>query len=127
MRVLKVGSLYFAFVFGAGFMLGTVRVLWVLPRFGERIAELIEAPIMLAVIFVAARWIVRRFAPLTGAERLVVGMVGLGLLLCAEFTVVLGLRGLTIGEYFASRDPVSGTVYVALLGAFAIMPTRDGP
>ena len=124
MRILKGGSLYFAFVFGAGFALGIVRVLWALPRFGERIAELMEAPIMLAVIFVAARWTVRRFAPLTTAERLGIGIVALGLLLCAEFTVVLALRGLTIAEYVAGRDPVSGTVYVALLEAFALMPSR---
>lgn len=48
--------------------------------------------------------------------------MALGLLLAAEFTVVLGLRGLTIGEYFASRDPVAGTVYIVMLGVFAIMP-----
>jgi len=39
------------------------------------------------------------------------GCVALGLLLAAEFTLVLWLRGLSISEYLASRDPVSGTVY----------------
>jgi len=51
-----------------------------------------------------------------------VGLVALGLLLVAEFTVVLWLWGLPIGEYLASRDPVAGTVYVVMLGVFAIMP-----
>ncbi|MGD1153715.1 MAG: hypothetical protein ABR911_12710 [Syntrophales bacterium] len=32
MRILKAGILYFALVFGAGFVLGTVRVLFVEPR-----------------------------------------------------------------------------------------------
>ena len=50
------------------------------------------------------------------------GCVALGLLLVAEFTLVLWLRGLSIGEYLASRDPVSGTVYYVMLGVFAIMP-----
>jgi len=36
--------------------------------------------------------------------------------------VVLWLRGLTLNQYFASKDPVSGTVYYVLLGMFAIMP-----
>lgn len=36
--------------------------------------------------------------------------------------VVLWLRGLTIAEYFASRDPVAGTVYTVMLVVFAVMP-----
>jgi hypothetical protein len=43
-------------------------------------------------------------------------------LLVAELTVVLWLRGLTIGEYLATRDPVAGTVYIMMLGVVAIMP-----
>jgi hypothetical protein len=32
------------------------------------------------------------------------------------------LRGLTIGEYLASRDPVAGMVYIVMLAVLAIMP-----
>jgi hypothetical protein len=123
MRILKAGMLYFALVFGAGFVLGPIRILWLVPRAGERIAELLEMPVMLAVIILAARWIVRRHAtPSAPLERLGVGLVALGLLLTAELTLVLGLRGLTVHEYLANRDVVAGTVYVVMLGGFAIMP-----
>jgi hypothetical protein len=44
------------------------------------------------------------------------------LLVAVEFAVVLGIRGLSIGEYFAQRDPVAGGVYVLLLAVFAAMP-----
>jgi len=44
------------------------------------------------------------------------------LVLFAEFTLVLRVRGLTITEYFATRDAVSGTVYYVMLGVFALMP-----
>jgi hypothetical protein len=110
-------------VFGAGFILGPVRILWVVPRVGERTAELMEAPIMLGVIIFAARWVARRIGvPPTPARLLAVGFAALAFLLVLEFTVVLWLRGVTVGEYFASRDSVAGTVYVVMLGVFAIMP-----
>ena len=34
-HVLKAGGLYFAIVFAAGFLLGSLRVQWALPRYGE--------------------------------------------------------------------------------------------
>ena len=123
MRILKAGVLYFALVFGAGFVLGPIRILWIVPRFGTRMAELMEAPIMLLVTILAARWIVRRFAlPPSPSSRTGMGCIALGLMLVAEFTLVLWLRGLSITEYLASRDPVSGTVYYVMLVIFAIMP-----
>lgn len=123
MRIVKAGVLYFAIVFGAGFVLGPIRLLWAVPRFGTRMAELMEAPVMLVVTIIAARWIVRRLAlPPAPSSRLGMGCIALGLMLVAEFTLVLWLRGLSISEYLASRDPVPGTVYYAMLGVFAIMP-----
>ena len=123
MQILKAGLLYFALVCGAGFALGPLRILWVVPRFGTRMAELMETPIMFIVILIAARWIVRHLAiPSTPSRRLGMGCIALGFLLTAEFTLVLWLRGLSIREYLASRDPVSGTVYYVMLGVFAIMP-----
>ena len=78
---------------------------------------------MLVVTILAARWVARHLSlPPAAATRLGVGLIALGLMLGAEFTVVLGVRGLTIGEYLASRDPVAGTVYIVMLGIFAVMP-----
>jgi hypothetical protein len=123
LETLKAGMVYFAIVFGTGFVLGPIRILWVVPRFGPRMAELMEMPIMLAVVIVAARWTVRRLAvPALPARRLGMGSVALALLLAAEFTLALRLRGLSIPDYVASLDPVSGPVYAGTLGAFAVMP-----
>ncbi|MFI5092005.1 MAG: hypothetical protein ACHQIK_01050 [Candidatus Acidiferrales bacterium] len=123
MRILKAAVLYFALVFEAGFVLGTVRTLSVVPRVGTRLAELMEAPIMLVVTIMAARWVVRHLAiPFVSSARLGMGGIALGLLLVAEFGLVLWLRGLSIKGYLATRDPVSGTVYYVMLGAFAVMP-----
>lgn len=123
MPMVKAGVCYFALVFGAGFVLGPIRVLWIVPQVGTRVAELLEMPIMLGVIFVAARWVVRRFAvPPTLSAWLRVGGLALGLVLLLEFTVVLWLQGLTIREALAHRDPVAGGAYAVSLGVFAMMP-----
>jgi hypothetical protein len=123
MPIVKAGVLYFALVFGTGFLLGTVRTLWIVPLIGTRIAELMETPIMLVVTIVAARWTVLRLAaPFVPFARLRMGGVALLLLLVAEFGLVLWLRGMSIREYFASRDPVAGTVYYVMLAVFAVMP-----
>ncbi len=126
-ETLKAGVLYFVLVFAAGFVLGTIRTLWVVPRLGVRTAELLEAPIMFGVSILAARWVVRHVGiPPVWSRRLVMGCIALGLMLLVEFTVVLWIRGLTIRGYLESRDPVSGTVYFLTLGAFAAIPVFVG-
>ncbi len=123
MQIVKAGALYFALVFGTGFVLGTIRTLWVAPRFATRMAELMETPIMFVATIVAARWTVLRLAvPPMSSARLGMGCIALVLMLVAEFGLVLWIRGLSIREYLATRDPVSGTVYYVMLGVFAIMP-----
>ena len=106
MRSLNPALLYFALVFGAGFALGPVRILWAVPRFGTRAAELMEMPIMLAVTIFVCRWIIRKFAVSPEPSvRMGMGGIAFVLMLVAEFALVLRLRGLSISEYLAARDP----------------------
>jgi hypothetical protein len=122
-KIVKAGCLYFALVFAGGFVLAPVRLLWVVPHLGTRTAELLEMPIMLLVTILGAKWVIRRLAvPSTPASRLGMGTTALALLLTAEFGLVLRLRRLSLSEYFAGRDPVSGTVYGAMLVLVAIVP-----
>jgi ABC-type uncharacterized transport system permease subunit len=123
MKTLEAGVLYFALVFGAGFVLGTVRTLWVAPRLGSRTAEVIEMPIMLFLAIVSAKWIIDVLAvPSALSTRVVMGCIALVLMLVGEFTLVLWVRGMSIREYFQTRDPVSGAAYYVMLGVFAILP-----
>ncbi|MCB2023044.1 MAG: hypothetical protein KDG44_19760 [Burkholderiaceae bacterium] len=122
MRVLPPALTYFAWVFGAGFVLGVVRVTWLVPRIGERIAELTEMPLMFIVIVLAARWVVRRFALRTRSASLATGIGAVVLLLLAELTFAVVLQARPLIDYIASRDPVSGSVYLALLLLMALLP-----
>lgn len=56
----KAGAFFFGLAFAAGWVLGPIRELWVVPRFGRTAGLLLEAPVMLAVMFAAARWTIRR-------------------------------------------------------------------
>ena len=78
---------------------------------------------MLLVTIFAGRWTLLRLAvrPVLSA-RLGVGCVAFVLMLAAEFGFVLWVRGLTIRDYLATRDPVSGAAYYLLLIVFALMP-----
>ena len=123
LTALKAGLCYFALTFGAGFLLGPLRIFLMVPQVGVRAAELAELPVMIIVTWLAARWTIRRFrVPLSTGSRLVMGVVAFALLLAAEFALVLPLRGLTLEQYFATRDPVSSVAYYASLVLLALMP-----
>ena len=77
MNSLKAGVTYFALVFGTGFLMGIIRVPFLVPTLGVRTAELALA------------------------------------------TVV---QDQSLAAYIASRDPISGSVYLLMLGVFALMP-----
>jgi len=55
-------------------------------------------------------------------EWLGVGLAALAPMLLVELTVVLRLRGMSLDEYFSTRDPVSGGVHYASLALFTILP-----
>jgi hypothetical protein len=121
------GFAYFALVFGAGFVLGVLRVSFLVPRLGERYAELVEMPFMFAVVLIAAAYTARKLAvPPSLSARLGMGLVALALLLAAELLLAVILQERSLADYIASRDPVSGSVYLAMLVLFAIMPILVG-
>jgi hypothetical protein len=114
---------YFGLVLGTGFVLGVFRVPLLVPRMGERWAELAEMPIMAVVIYLSAGYILRRFPGIATAGRsLAAGFLALALSVCAELGLALLLQEQSLAQYISSRDKVSGSVYIALLVVFAIMP-----
>jgi hypothetical protein len=94
MRIAAAAALYFAIVFGVGFLLGPIRVLWLEPRAGPIVAVACEAPLLLAAMALAARWVPRvvrlrrDWVPL-----LAMGVGALVLQQLADFAVGTGLAG----------------------------------
>ena len=122
-KTIRAALLYFTIVLGTGFVLGMFRVPVLVPRIGERWAELAEMPIMAAVIFFAAGYLLRRYPEICYPGRsLVAGFLALALSVAAELGLAVLLQDQSLAEFLASRDKGSGSVYVVLLLVFAIMP-----
>jgi hypothetical protein len=118
---IKLAFIYALLVFGVGFCLGAIRVLFVVPQIGVRWAETLEAPLMVLASFLAARFVLNGRGPFDRLQSIFIGLMALGFMACAEFSFVFA-QGMTISGYLAAKDLVSGSVYLISLGMFALMP-----
>lgn len=118
--VIRLAAIYFTIVFAVGFILGTFRVILLVPNIGARNAELLEIPVMLMAIYFAARWIAFRSA--SQRQALWVGCLALSILLGAEVLLAALLFRKPPMEALFNKDPVSGSAYYVALLVFAIMP-----
>src|SRR5438309_593730 len=80
MRPLKAGVTYFLLVFAVGWIMGPIRELCAVPRFGRVMALLFEAVIMLIAMIISARWVMRCFrVPHRLSVTLTIGLIAIGL------------------------------------------------
>ncbi|PSB38545.1 hypothetical protein [Aphanothece minutissima] len=127
MGILRAATTYFALVFGTGFVLGAVRVPLLVPRLGERLAELLEMPWMALAMVLAARLVVRRQLAGRGPlSRAAAGALALAFMLAAELVVGLLLQQRPLQDILTGRDPIAGGVYLALLLLYALLPLLLG-
>jgi len=111
-------------VFTLGWVLGSVRELWTVPRFGRVTALLFEAVIMLIAMIASSRWVMRRFdVPRTLGSTIPMGLVAFAILVPAEIAGVLWVRGLSLHEYLASFVTAPGVISAVMFLLFAAMPS----
>lgn len=127
MRPVVAGALYFASVFALGFVLGTIRVLWIVPLIGETTAVFIELPFMLLAAWVICGLIIRRggVSSALGA-RAIMGAGALILLLAAEWALSLMVFGRTVAETAAHYGEAPGALGLAGQVLFGIFPLIRG-
>ncbi|KAM5528548.1 hypothetical protein FOXYSP1_19029 [Fusarium oxysporum f. sp. phaseoli] len=117
---------YFGVVFSTGFFFGTIRHLYVIPKFNLPLphAEIIEAPLMFIAVIAWANWLVNRYkVPARARVRMAVGLFGLGFMVCMEFMGrrVAGRRGLA-KESEEVWTEAARALYLFNLILFGIMP-----
>lgn len=114
---------YFVAVFAAGVVLGSVRVPIIEPRFGRFVATLVEAPLLIAAMLLAARFITDRFELADRRSALAaVGIAAVALVLAADFAAGLLIRQMSFGEQVLHLMTPAGLVYLLLLAIFAAAP-----
>lgn len=119
----KVGFLYFLIAFVIAFVMGVVRVTFVIPFVGELCAVLIEVPLMIFVSWKVSAWVMLRyFSDRAVKDYLVVGSIAFLLLMVTEYFLAVFAFGRTSEEYFLSLQTEAGLV--GLLGqiGFAAVP-----
>jgi hypothetical protein len=119
---IKTGALYFALIFALGFVLGTIRVLWLAPMVEETLAVLAEMPIMLTASWFGARWLVTRHRLVAIGDRAVMGAVALLLLFIAELLMAVLLFGQTPQMWFTGVVTMPGPIGLAGQILFGLMP-----
>lgn len=114
---------YFALVFGAGFILGTLRIILVAPKVGAVAATLIELPAMLAASWCVARVLMRRLrSPRRTSDAVIVGWIAFGLLMSAELALGVWGFGRTLPEQMQAWASPEGLLGLVGQLVFALMP-----
>ena len=119
----RAGIAYTIAVFVFAFAVGTIRVTLVVPRLGPLLAVIIEAPIVLAVSWLASLWCTRRFNVSRDTRaRTLMGAVAFTLLMLLELGFSVFVFGEPVGHYFAKYTSTPGAIGLVMQGCFATLP-----
>lgn len=121
-RIVTNALAYWAAIFALGFVLGTVRTLWLAPALGAPAAVLIELPVMLAAAWFCARAILARWPLASRPNALAMGSLAFALLMAAELLLGIFAFGLTTGAWLARLGEPAGLVGLAGQIGFAVIP-----
>ena len=125
---LQAGLLYFTGVFALGFALGGIRLVLLVPVFGEFLAVLIEVPVILSLSWLLCARAIEKIglAALPG-PRLLMGAVAFALLMLAEFLLARFMFGESTADYMAGFATAAGLLGLAGQIVFALFPLLQLP
>lgn len=104
-----------------------LREFAVAPVVGRTAAQLIEAPFMIAAVYVAARWVTgRRSPPWPRTALAAVGGIAFGCLVVLEVLLSSLLRGWFLAQWLSHFISIEGAISLALFLLFAAVPMLVG-
>jgi hypothetical protein len=107
----NLGISYGIIMFGAGFCVGTVRVLLVVPAVGHMWAVLMELPIMIWMCWRICAWLLGKWGhAVIGSSLLLASLTALVTLLLLEFALSCTLFGKTAQEFQADLLSTTGLI-----------------
>jgi hypothetical protein len=122
-NVLKAGIFYFLGVFTLGFVLGAMRMFFLVPYTGPVIAVLIEIPLMLLFAWFFCRFLTGRLDISSAIyDRLLMGGVAIALVMAGEVLIVLLLLEGTVTGFFVAFDLPENRIGLGAQIAFALFP-----
>ena len=126
-RALIPATVYFLTLFALGFVLGTIRVLLVVPKIGILHATLIEVPLMLIAAFYLCRWTIERWiVPSSLSARGVMALWFLILLALFETLVGVALFGRTLAGTWSGLATPAGLIGLTAQIIAALLPMFVG-
>ena len=121
MRTLFTGTAYVVAVFVAGFVLGVLRTLVMVPMLGELAAVLVELPVIMTIAWLVCARILKRW-PLSPAAAAGMGAIAFLLLMAAEAGLSTLLAGRSLAEHLALYARLPHQLGLAGQVAFAWFP-----
>ena len=119
----RAGVAYFGIIFAAGFLLGILRVLILVPWSGELYAVLFELPVILILSWIVSRRLIARLSvPQKVVARLVMGGLAFCLLMLAEIGVSTLAFGQPLSDFSARYQSASAQLGLAGQVLFALFP-----
>lgn len=120
--IARAGAAYWAIVFALGFLLGTVRVLWLEPAIGTLPAVLAEMPVMLVASWLSARWLLERFAIVRARAALAMGVLAFAMLMGSEVLFAIVLPGNSPQQWMAGMATTAGLMGLCGQVLFGLLP-----
>ena len=120
-QVVAASLVYFAIVFAAAFLLGALRVTVIAPWVGALAAVALEVPIVLALSWGVAGYVLGRW-PLGTGQRMAMGLLAFVVLMIAEYVLATLGFGQTAATYLAAMATLPGALGLAGQLGFAFVP-----
>ncbi len=127
--ILLTATAYFAAVFAAGFALGVLRTLVLIPLLGDLLAVLVELPVILTVAWLACTLILGHW-PLVPRAAAAMGVIAFVWLMLAEAGLSTLLAGRSLAEHlglYAQLPHQLGLAGQLAFAAFPWMQARRSP